>query len=374
VFINKTAIIEAVDTFIKQTRVDWRRYHRIADRAAPKVFRAFNSATAKLSLSVSVNEVTRALELRDNVNALENANWEQFEQDIKDLPLTKPFFDGAEMAIDELIKDPQLSQLALEGVRKVSTAEGLEIKTAFTLRQFEAERFLAANQEFLASSIMIESKEAVRQVILNGFETGKAPRVMAREIKGMIGLNASQSQALINLETTLNTRQAKGLGWPPRKIGLKQTPLTDDRIDNLLTRSNKKMLRQRAEMLSRTESIRSANAGSQATWENAVSQGFLPSTVRKIWQSALDERTCPFCNSLHGTTVELKQSFSTSVENESGGIVTINEPHPPAHVLCRCSVSLEIDSPAPTTGSNLFVNAVTAAEILAGNREASEPL
>lgn len=365
---NKSALIEVFDTFLKQTRVDWRRYHRIADRAAPKVFRAFNSATSKLSLSVSVNEVTQFLELNDDVNALENANWEQFEQDIINLPLDKPFFEGAEMAVDEIIRDPQLSKIALENIRKVSTAEAFEIKTAFNLRQVEAELFLTTNKEFLASSIMIESKEAVRQVILNGFQTGKAPRVMAREIKTMIGLNARQSVAINNLRSKLDTMLLEG------KSPFKTVPLTQSKIDSIVSKQTKKALRQRAEMISRTETIRSSNAGAQATWENAVSNGFLPETVRKIWQSSLDERTCPFCNSLHGTTVELKQSFSTSVENQSGGVVTINELHPPAHVMCRCSVSLEIDSPGVTTGSNVFVNAVTAAQILAGNREASEPL
>lgn len=358
---NNTALIEALDTFLKQTSVDWRRYHRIADRAAPKVFRAFNAATAKLQLSGDIDQITTFLETQDDTNAIEQFNWAQFKTDIENLPLTKPFLEGAEMAVDEIIRNPELAQLALEGIRKVSTAEALEIKTSFTLRQVDAERFLEANQAFLATSINVESKEAVRQVILNGFQTGKAPRVMAREIKTMVGLNARQAVAIDNFRTKLESMLAQG------KSPFKTVALTQGKIDSMVSKQTKKALRQRAQLVARSETIRSANAGVQASWQSAIDQGFLPATVKAIWLAAGDERTCPFCDSLDGTVVGIQETFSSTVENLDGSSITLTEQHPPIHPNCRCAIALEVDDTGRKSGANLQVDFESARTIRAKN-------
>ena len=323
---NKALLLKALDTFEKQTRADWRRYHRIADKAAPKVFRAFNQAVARLSLSVSVNKATAFLEQGDMSNALEVPNWAQFEQDIIDLPLTKPFMEGAEMAVDEIIRNKELREVALENINKASAA--VEIELAFNLRDVEAERFLVQNQQFLVNSIAIESKDAVRNVILRGFEEGKPPRVMAREIKNLVGLNNKQATAIINLRTRLNEQMAAG------KSPFKTIPLTPDKIDDIVAKATKKAIRQRAENLARTETIRASNSGRYNTWSQAISEGLLPSTVSVRWITAGDERVCFFCGPLDNTVVGFRESFSASVERQNGSISTLAEIHPPLHPLC----------------------------------------
>jgi hypothetical protein len=369
--LNKALLLKALETFEKQTRADWRRYHRIADKAAPGVRKAFQAAVARIQLSVSVNSATKALEAGDAANALESANWEQFETDIRNLPLTKPFLEGADMAVDEIIRDRKLREVALENIRKASAV--LEIETAFNLRNDQAELFLAQNQDFLVNAIAIESKDAVREVIQRGFAEGKPPRVMAREIKDLVGLNRVQANAIVNLRTRLNEQMAAG------KSPFKTIALTPDKIDDIVAKKTKQLVKRRAEMIARTETIRASNAGRYATWNQAIADGLLPVTTEVRWLTAGDERVCPFCAPLDNKIVGFNESFSASVEQVSGKIDTLAEIHPPLHPNCRCDLVLEIGGGGRTRspssrGSNVFTAAATAAQIIAGNQEARESL
>jgi SPP1 gp7 family putative phage head morphogenesis protein len=57
--------------------------------------------------------------------------------------------------------------------------------------------------------------------------------------------------------------------------------------------------------------------------------------TEKIWQTANDERVCPICGPLHGTTVGIDSGWSMDAGGEIvssyGGLLA-----PPAHNRCRC--------------------------------------
>jgi len=74
----------------------------------------------------------------------------------------------------------------------------------------------------------------------------------------------------------------------------------------------------RAKMIGTTEVTRAFAQGNELAWrESRVISG-------KKWHSALDERVCPICGSLHGEVVPIGQPFSDGSMN------------PPSHVNCRC--------------------------------------
>ena len=94
----------------------------------------------------------------------------------------------------------------------------------------------------------------------------------------------------------------------------------------------------RAEMIARSETIRSSNAGALAAYEaSGVVQG-------KQWYTALDERVCPFCGELHGTIVQVldKPWFQVGdvfeVEGQRLKIGYEDVRYPPLHPLCRCTL------------------------------------
>lgn len=97
----------------------------------------------------------------------------------------------------------------------------------------------------------------------------------------------------------------------------------------------------RAEMIARSEIIRSSNAGAKATYKSAG--------IREIkWVDTDDDRTCPFCNAMDGTIIEIDENFleldqEFEVSDENGRRVRMKasyEPvgHPPLHPSCRCTI------------------------------------
>lgn len=90
----------------------------------------------------------------------------------------------------------------------------------------------------------------------------------------------------------------------------------------------------RSEMIARTETMRAANAGQEASWNQAVEQGLLPDTSKKEWLTADDDKLCDDCDSLDGQQVDLDDDF----ESDSGETVET----PPLHPNCRCSVGIVV--------------------------------
>lgn len=84
----------------------------------------------------------------------------------------------------------------------------------------------------------------------------------------------------------------------------------------------------RALLISRTETMRASNQGQLLSWGQAVEEGLLTGREQKTWIVTDDERLCPECEELDGETVPLDEDFSNG------------EDAPPAHVLCRCNLGL----------------------------------
>ena len=157
------------------------------------------------------------------------------------------------------------------------------------------------------------SQAALRTMINRAFEDGLPPRQIARLIRDSgIGLTERQALAVVR-----------------RREQLIKDGIQASRVDGLTERYSAQLLRQRAATIARTEIIAAQTAGTQATWQQAVEQGFLNlETARQVWAADPDERTCPICESLDGEEARLGEPFP-------GGYYG-----PPAHPACRCGVNL----------------------------------
>jgi len=79
----------------------------------------------------------------------------------------------------------------------------------------------------------------------------------------------------------------------------------------------------RAQMIARTETIRSSNAGCEEAWKQAGIQ-------KKQWYAAIDGRQCPECEALH--------EYSKLNPVIMGGNFQADLPYPPLHPNCRCTI------------------------------------
>ena len=102
----------------------------------------------------------------------------------------------------------------------------------------------------------------------------------------------------------------------------------------------------RAENIARTETVRAQGKAELQVWEES---GVV---IGKVWYTALDERVCPFCKSMHGKTFTLKERIfsrgqTLDVIDDQGVERSLNFDYetvtaPPLHPQCRCVLLPEI--------------------------------
>lgn len=88
------------------------------------------------------------------------------------------------------------------------------------------------------------------------------------------------------------------------------------------------LLMARAMLMGRTEAFRARNSGLALGWVWMQQNGLLGEQTAKMWRTARDELTCPFCLSLDGQTVGLSEPFRYPDGTEIFC--------PPSHPNCRC--------------------------------------
>jgi len=153
------------------------------------------------------------------------------------------------------------------------------------------------------------TRQAIRQVLTTGIQAGNNPRVIARNLRPLIGLTERQTLALTRYRERLEARGEPG-------------------IDRKVARMATKALNRRAETIARDQSMTAANIAQDFVFEAAVQEGKLPSTIKEQWLTALGERVCPICRPMHKQTVPFGGVFTTG----DGRRIR----RPPAHVSCRC--------------------------------------
>lgn len=170
----------------------------------------------------------------------------------------------------------------------------------------------------LVTAVTTETQAAIRALVARAVTEGIAPRELATLIRPLVGLTARQTQAAMNARAEW---QAAGLAG--------------DALTRKVDAYGATLLKQRAVLIARTETIDAANAGQLAAWKGAAKAGlFNPAQTSRIWSAASDRRTCERCAALDEQTVDFDEPFDADGESVFA---------PPLHPNCRCSVSLVFD-------------------------------
>ena len=164
---------------------------------------------------------------------------------------------------------------------------------------------------------------AIRDILLRGQREGLSVDRQARLIRDVIGLTPRMAAAVANVEATI---YAEGIasGMYPEAAEKAAKKAADA--------YSKRALRERAETIARTETIRAQNAGQVDAWKAAINRGDLRGTATKMWIVTPDDRLDKrICRPMAGVKVGIHEEFNTPA-----GAVE----YPPAHPRCRCAVGI----------------------------------
>jgi len=176
--------------------------------------------------------------------------------------------------------------------------------------------FLDKEGANLVVQLSRQNRRAMVEVLDRAIREGWDIPKIVRNIKSMVGLLPKQARAVLTKQAELEARD-----W------------TEKRVAAAVEKYANRLLKQRAENIARTETVRALNQGQMQAWNRQVGDSQLPTTVKRKWIAAISERTCPICMELNGMPpVGLKEPFNSPL---AGTIMA-----PPAHPSCRCSMGL----------------------------------
>lgn len=134
-------------------------------------------------------------------------------------------------------------------------------------------------------ALKAEVRDVVRAYIENGLRDGQAPAVIARGLRGIIGLAPNQLDAVLNFERALRgepgARSALDYALRDKRFDavlkrVKAGELTDAQVARMTDAYRRKMLGFHAETVARTTTLDSYKIGQRLAWQNAARVGVIP--------------------------------------------------------------------------------------------------
>jgi len=279
----------------------WQTIHRIADKHYVKVRRLVTGFWDKWRERIDYPR------LFDNILA-------------NNIPAATSTIERAWMdAENEFITDlqPALLQIATESfdaTTKQQIGTILDVTASRAIQEWGSRHI----GEWITQIGQTE-REAIRQVILDGMRKGMSAEAIARDVRQFIGLTKPQADTIARLRASME--QA---GIPGRKI------------EDAIAKRTRKMIRERATVIARNETIMASKQGSHQAWLDAGYRGEVDlNTARRFWViTPLD--TCTICLPIPGMNPEgrrLDEPFMTP----AGALMSAH-----AHIQCRCVETVKI--------------------------------
>lgn len=277
----------------------YKKIRAIADKSSPALKKIILDAAGAVDEKTAWNSITVALAEFDGYGIdplVEQLAWDQFDAEL--LRMNGLLFDVFGTA--GVATSAELSTT-------FGAAVGWDITYPNSLDWIK--KFSAARVKYVSSN----SREAIRGLILDSYENQVTPQQTAKLIRNHIGLDPRRSQALINYRQGL----ADGGIYSPQQI------------DKMVGQYAKRLLKDRAETIARTETISAANAGFYHDTLQAADRGIIDREKYELaWLASVEKRTCDRCLAINGETCPI------------GGTFPWGDIGPPLHPRCRCSIVL----------------------------------
>lgn len=185
------------------------------------------------------------------------------------------------------------------------------ISFGFGVRNKAVEQYAKTYRYSRVRDITDAQRKNIRQIIVDATQTGAPPAVIAKKVKDVVGLTASQAAAVQNYRALLETADPRALSYELRDkrfdasveaAAAAKQPMDQEKIDKLVDIYQRRFIAHRAMTIARTEALRAANNGHVKTVEDWLANN--PDfTVAKTWIATEDDRTRPDHRGLHRQTV-----------------------------------------------------------------------
>lgn len=167
----------------------------------------------------------------------------------------------------------------------------------------------------LVTEIEKPARAALRAVISTRLREGVHPSSIAKQIRPWVGIHSRNVPPILRYEAAL------------RKAGAGAA-----KVEKAVARKIAAAVRERCDLIARTETWRAVNKGREALYQELAAEGHVdPARMVRTWVATPDERLCDICEALDGTTAE-------GFDDDFGG--GIHDPSD-AHMDCRCTVLFE---------------------------------
>jgi hypothetical protein len=282
-------------------RLLWLKFQRRAASLQPDVAADLLRAWAAIRESLSDAELARLIASGQIDQIIDDALLDR-----AFIPLRARLRKAIEKGFDATVKDlPKAGKV--DGTIAVAF-DTLNPKVIEAVRQLETR---------VITDLKDDVKETVRAFVENGLRDGRAPRSIARELRGMIGLSPDQLEQVQNFRDALegkNGRSVTDYTLRNKTVDrlLAKGPLTEEQIDRYTDVYRKARIAQNANTISHTATLDSYKLGQQLSWEDARANGVIPPGY-ELWKTWVQidrptkrEEHIP----LNGETVPFDQPYS----------------------------------------------------------------
>ena len=209
-----------------------------------------------------------------------------------------------------------------------------------------------ANQLELVQGYTAEQRETTRQVLAEGRAQGANPRDMARDIREGLSLTPAQAQHVRSYRRALESGDwSKAMGYELRDGRADRTmarlerdggALQPAQVERLVENYRSSYVGYRAEVIARTESLRSVHQAGEESISQAIERGDLEADqLVREWHAARDGRTRDSHRSMDGQKRKHGEPFVTGT---GATLMYPGDPSAPAGevIQCRCAISTSL--------------------------------
>lgn len=233
----------------------------------------------------------------------------------------------------------------------------------FNISNPRAEEWLRRSSSRFVTQMNADQRDAIQQILQAGMIDGRNPRSTAlniigrvskqtgRRTGGVLGLNAPQTEYVINARRQLENldpayfnrvRRDARYDTMVRNAINSGTPLNRDQVNLITGRYEDRLLQTRGETVARTETLEALNEASDEALRQVVDEGLAPpEAVTRIWQHSFSLNERPGHLAMNGQERGINEPFNNP---DTGAILMHPGDGPASEVInCRCIVSHRIN-------------------------------